>query len=72
MLVRCADVPGSLVIDDPNVPLTQLEVDSVGVLAIQLELEKRYGVAVPEDIDWGVMTVGSTTAYIDDLIRRRG
>lgn len=69
MLVRCADVPESVIVDDPGIPLVQLDVDSVGVLALQLELEKRYGVTVPEDADWWSMTVGSTAAYIDGLIR---
>lgn len=69
MLVRCADVPESMIVDDPDIPLVQLDVDSVGVLALQLELEKRYGVMVPADVDWWSMTVGGTASYIDRLIR---
>lgn len=51
MLIRYADVPEGMIVDDPEVALTELEVDSVGVLAFQLELEKRYGVVVSEDVD---------------------
>jgi acyl carrier protein len=69
LLVWRADVPESVTLDDPDIALRALEVDSVGVLAVALELERRYGMVIPDDTDWWSMSLGQAADYVDGLIR---
>jgi acyl carrier protein len=68
LLVRCGGLSPSVAIDDPNTTLRDLGVDSACLLAVQVELEDRYGIDLtPEDIPH-FATIGGGVARINALI----
>jgi acyl carrier protein len=71
MLVRCAGVPASMVVDDPEASLIDLGIDSAGLLGLQLEIEQRYGIVVGEADLPHLLTVGSALAHVNRLLAVR-
>jgi acyl carrier protein len=70
LLIRCADLPAGLVLDDPAASLIDLGVDSVALVALQAELRQRYGIRLDESALPHLETAGGTVAYVNELIRR--
>lgn len=71
ILVAKADLPEGMVVDDPDTALIDFGVDSVGLVAVQLELEDRYGVTIRSEDAPRLATVGSAVQYVNELIGRR-
>ena len=69
MLVECADMPASLTLDDPETPLADLALDSVGLLTLQLALEDRYAIRVPPGAGEQLRTAGDVLTLVADLRR---
>ncbi len=67
LLVESADMPASIVLDDPNTLLTDLMLDSVGFLTMQLALEDRYAIRIPEAAGEGLQTAGDVLALVNRL-----
>jgi acyl carrier protein len=71
ILVRCSIVPPGMEVSDPNLTLSDLFIDSVGMLAIALEIEERYGVTLAEhDVPY-LGTLGLTIEYVNRLIEAK-
>ena len=72
LLVECADMPASLTLDDPATPLADLTLDSVGLLTMQLELEDRYGIRIPQSAGERLRSAGDVLELVGDLRRVTG
>ena len=68
ILVRCSIVPPGMEIHDPSLTLADLSIDSVGILAIALELEQRYGLVLDEHNVPYLGPIGQTIEYVNRLI----
>jgi acyl carrier protein len=68
ILLRCSIVPPGMEIRDPDLTLADLFIDSVGMLAIAVEIEDRYGVALAEHNVPYLGPVGRTIEYVNQLI----
>ncbi|HEU5316257.1 MAG TPA: acyl carrier protein [Chloroflexota bacterium] len=71
-LDACADLPPGLVLDDPEITLSDLAIDSAGWLSLQLELHDRYGVRIEERDVEGVRSLGELVAVVNSHLRRAG
>lgn len=71
ILVRCSIVPPGMEIRDPDLTLADLFIDSVGMLAIALEIEERYGLALAEHNVPYLGPIGRTIEYVNRLIEAR-
>lgn len=72
LLVECADMPASLALDDPATPLADLTLDSVGLLTMQLELEDRYGIRIPQSAGERLRSASDVLELVSDLRRAAG
>jgi acyl carrier protein len=70
LLVKCADLPPGLALDDAMASMVDLGVDSVALVALQAELRRRYGVQIDETALPQLETVGGTVDYVNELIAR--
>ena len=71
ILVRCSIVPTGTEIHDLNLTLADLYIDSVGMLAIAVEIEDRYGLALDEHNVPYLGPIGQTIEYVNRLIEAR-
>ena len=71
-LAACADLPPGLVLDDPEITLSDLAIDSASWLSLQLELRDRYGVTIEERDMEGVRSLGDVVAVVDSHVRGAG
>ncbi|HEU5315394.1 MAG TPA: acyl carrier protein [Chloroflexota bacterium] len=69
MLVECADMPASLALDDPQTELADLTLDSVGLLTLQLALEDRYAIRIPQGAGERLRTAQDVLDLVGDLRR---
>lgn len=53
---------------DPDAPIEQLGIDSLGFLEFLFELEDRVGVAIPQDSVTGVKTLAELCERVDAVI----
>jgi acyl carrier protein len=53
---------------DPEAPIEQLGIDSLGFLEFLFELEDRIGVAIPPDSVTGVRTLAELCERVDALL----
>ena len=72
MLVECADMPASLVLDDPRTELADLTLDSVGLLTLQLALEDRYGIRIPQTAGERLRTAQDVLELVSELRQAAG
>jgi acyl carrier protein len=70
LLVECAGLEPSAVLDDPATPLADLALDSVGLLSMQLELEDRYAIRI-EEPPAGLRTAGDVVDLVNALVQQR-
>ena len=70
-LDACADLPPGLVLDDPEITLADLAIDSGGWLSLQLELRDRYGVTLEEGDVESVRSLGDLVATVDARLAAR-
>jgi acyl carrier protein len=68
ILLRCSIVPPGMEIRDPDLTLADLFIDSVGMLAIAVEIEERYGIALAEHNVPYLGPIGRTIEYVNRLI----
>ena len=68
ILVRCSIVPPGMEIRDPSLTLADLFIDSVGMLAIAVEIEERYGIALADHNVPYLGPVGRTIEHVNRLI----
>ena len=68
ILVRRSIVPPGMEIRDPDLTLADLFIDSVGMLAIAVEIEEQYGIALADHNVPYLGPVGRTIAYVNGLI----
>jgi acyl carrier protein len=50
----------------------ELGIDSLGFLEVQVELQQRFGIEIPEADAAGINTLGATVDYINQRIAERG
>jgi acyl carrier protein len=55
-----ADVP-----DDPDTALTDLGLDSLAVVEVQLAVQQRYGFEMPEEDAHLIVTLGQAVDYVN-------
>jgi acyl carrier protein len=67
LLVESADMPASIALDDPDTLLADLMLDSVGLLSMQLALEDRYAIRIPQNAGERLRTAGDVLALINEL-----
>lgn len=67
VLVESADMPASIALDDPDTLLADLMLDSVGLLTMQLALEDRYTIRIPQTAGEHLRTAGDVLALVNDL-----
>lgn len=67
VLVESADMPSSIALDDPSTPLADLMLDSVGLLTMQLALEDRYGIRIPQEAGERLHTAGDVLVLVNRL-----
>lgn len=67
VLVDSADMPTSIALDDPDTPLVDLMLDSVGLLSLQLALEDRYGIRIPHGAGERLQTAGDVVTLVNEL-----
>ena len=53
---------------DPDAPLTQYGLDSIGALTIAGELEDMVGMDLPSTLLWDCRTLGELVTHIDKLV----
>ncbi|HET7771426.1 MAG TPA: acyl carrier protein, partial [Chloroflexota bacterium] len=68
----CADMPASLALDDADTELADLTLDSVGLLTLQLALEDRYGIRIPQTAGEGLRTAKDVLDLVNELRRAGG
>lgn len=83
MIVQATEVPerqgdrtGSPFFEDPgairlDTPLAELGLDSLGVTALAVEAESRFGITLSPVLMFEIHTVGDLVARIERLIRER-
>ena len=69
LLIRDYALPRETVA--PDAALDSLGVDSLGMMELLFEIEKTFGIAIPND-QVELRTVGQVVAYIDRLIAEQG
>jgi NTE family protein len=67
ILVRLIRVPAADVLDDLNATFTDLGLDSISFLEIQIEMEQRYGFHISDEEAQQIHTLGEAI----DLVNRR-
>lgn len=70
MLVRCGGLPDSMVVDDPELTLQDLGLDSASLLAVHMELERQLGIELTADDIAAFATLGGAIECING--KRRG
>lgn len=68
ILVGCDAIPSSMIVDNPETSLADLNVDSMSLVALQLEIQDRYGVNLQPEDAYEARTVG---AIVDRINARR-
>ena len=69
LLIRDYALPRETVV--PDAAWDSLGVDSLGMMELLFEIEKTFGIAIPND-QVELRTVGQVVAYIDRLIAEQG
>jgi acyl carrier protein len=52
-------------VDDPDTTYEDLGIDSLGFLEVQVELQQRFGIEIPEADAAGITTLGGTVDYVN-------
>ncbi len=65
ILVHHGGVAPSMITDDPNLSLESLGIGSMALLAIQLDLNQRFGVSLSEQDLPHLATVGGFLAFVN-------
>lgn len=62
-----ADIP-----DDPDTTFDDIGLDSLAIMELQLEVEQRYGVRVPEEDAEKIRSFREAVDYINGKLAERG
>lgn len=54
---------------DPDVKMTDLGLDSLGVVEMLFEVEDRYGIRVDDVMQFQQMTLGEVVAHMEQIVR---
>ena len=54
---------------DPDIKMTELGLDSLGVVEMLFEVEDRYGVRVDDVMQFQQMTLGEVVAHMEQMVR---
>ena len=54
---------------DPDVKITDLGLDSLGVVEMLFEVEDRYGIRVDDVMQFQQMTLGEVVAHMEQIVR---
>jgi acyl carrier protein len=55
---------------DPEVQLTSLGVDSLGLIELMFHVEDQFGISLPDDKVPVLVTINDVVVYIDELLLR--
>jgi acyl carrier protein len=58
-------------VDDPETTYEELGIDSLGFLEVQVELQQRFGVEIPEEDAAKIHTLGATVEYVNRRLGER-
>jgi acyl carrier protein len=58
-------------VDDPDTTYEELGIDSLGFLEVQVELQQRFGVEIPEGDAARIHTLGATVDYVNRRLGER-
>jgi acyl carrier protein len=70
LLVDATGLPPGLTVDDPATLLTDLDVDSVGLLSLLGAVERRRGVRIAAVDALRMSTVGDAVDLVNELLGR--
>jgi acyl carrier protein len=71
ILVRRVGLPEDSIPNDPNKRLTDLGLDSLALVEIQLDIQQRYGLVVPDDDAAKIGTIGQAIEYTNHHLREK-
>lgn len=54
---------------DPDIKMTDLGLDSLGVVEMLFEVEDRYGIRVDDVMQFQQMTLGEVVAHMEKIVR---
>jgi acyl carrier protein len=68
ILVQRVGLRADSITNDPDTRLSDLGLDSLSLIEIQLEVQQRYGLTLPEDAAQ-IETIGQAIKYANDLLQ---
>jgi acyl carrier protein len=71
ILVRRVGLPADSIPNDPDRLLTDLGLDSLALVEIQLDVQQRYGLVVSDDDAAKIETIGQAIEYANHHLREK-
>ena len=56
----------------PEVALSTLGIDSLGLNELMFQIEDRFGITLPDDDSTQFVTIGDVVRFLDQLVESRG
>ncbi len=56
---------------DPAVKMTELGLDSLGIVEMLFEVEDRYGIRIDDVMQFQQMTLGEVVAHMEQIVRNK-
>ena len=56
---------------DPDVKITDLGLDSLGIVEMLFEVEDRYGIRIDDVMQFQQMTLGEVVAHMEQIVRNK-
>ncbi len=56
---------------DPDVKMTELGLDSLGIVEMLFEVEDRYGIRIDDVMQFQQMTLGEVVAHMEQIVRNK-
>lgn len=72
ILVDMAGMGPLVAVGDRDTSYEELGIDSLGFLEVQVELQQRFNIEIPEADAARINTLGATVDYINQRIAERG
>jgi acyl carrier protein len=72
ILIDLIGLPAHAVPDDPNASFEELGLDSIGFLEVQIEMEQRYGLRIPEADAQQIRTLSDAVVYVNRRLHENG
>jgi acyl carrier protein len=56
---------------DPDVKMTELGLDSLGIVEMLFEVEDRYGIRIDDVMQFQQMTLSQVVAHMEQIVRNK-